>query len=129
MFLGPHALPAPPWGSVCLDEESVVYGDSTLALRAWLRQQGIVPAMARNEPEDHCGLLLLLSAWLAENNPFRLDTLLAEHLLPWAPRFLTLLNDGTAHPFYQGLGLLTRQTRAYWRRCRRVTPTLRKLYR
>lgn len=129
LFLGPHALPAPPWGSVYLDEESVVYGESTLALRAWLRQRGIAPALATNEPEDHCGLLLLLSAWLAENAPSSLDTLLKEHLLPWAPRFLTLLCDGTVHPFYQGLGRLTRITLAHWRQYRGLTPPVRKLYR
>ncbi|MGP4142084.1 MAG: Tat proofreading chaperone DmsD [Sodalis sp. (in: enterobacteria)] len=129
LFLGPHALPAPQWGSVYLDEESVVYGESTLALRAWLRQRGIAPALATNEPEDHCGLLLLLSAWLAENAPSSLDTLLEEHLLPWAPRFLTLLCEGTVHPFYQGLGRLTRITLAHWRQYRGLTPPVRKLYR
>ncbi|MDU4228810.1 MAG: molecular chaperone TorD family protein, partial [Klebsiella grimontii] len=35
LFIGPWALPAPPWGSVWLDKESVLFGDSTLALREW----------------------------------------------------------------------------------------------
>lgn len=33
LFIGPWALPAPPWGSVWLDKESVLFGESTLALR------------------------------------------------------------------------------------------------
>lgn len=33
LFVGPWALPSPPWGSVWLDRESVLFGDSTLALR------------------------------------------------------------------------------------------------
>lgn len=37
LFIGPWALPAPPWGSVWLDKESVLFGDSTLALREWMR--------------------------------------------------------------------------------------------
>ncbi len=41
LFIGPWALPAPPWGSVWLDKESVLFGDSTLALRQWMRENGI----------------------------------------------------------------------------------------
>ncbi|HDG7955589.1 TPA: molecular chaperone TorD family protein, partial [Klebsiella quasipneumoniae subsp. similipneumoniae] len=29
LFIGPWALPAPPWGSVWLDKESVLFGEST----------------------------------------------------------------------------------------------------
>jgi TorA maturation chaperone TorD len=67
LFIGPYALPAPPWGSVWLDRESVLFGDSTLALRQWMRENGIAFEMQQNEPEDHFGTLLLLAAWLAEN--------------------------------------------------------------
>ena len=67
LFIGPYALPAPPWGSVWLDRESVLFGDSTLALRQWMRENNIAFEMQQNEPEDHFGTLLLLAAWLAEN--------------------------------------------------------------
>lgn len=53
LFIGPWALPAPPWGSVWLDKESVLFGDSTLALREWMRTSGIALDLERNEPEDH----------------------------------------------------------------------------
>jgi TorA maturation chaperone TorD len=66
LFIGPWALPAPPWGSVWLDKESVLFGDSTLALREWMRANGIALDADRNEPEDHFGTLLLLAAWLCE---------------------------------------------------------------
>ncbi|WP_176206393.1 molecular chaperone TorD family protein, partial [Salmonella enterica] len=33
LFIGPYALPSTPWGSVWLDRENVLFGDSTLALR------------------------------------------------------------------------------------------------
>ena len=63
LFIGPYALPAPPWGSVWLDRESVLFGDSTLALRQWMRENNIAFEMQQNEPEDHFGTLLLLAAW------------------------------------------------------------------
>src|SRR5471030_2179530 len=37
LFIGPYALPAPPWGSVYLDKDNVLFGTSTLALRRWMR--------------------------------------------------------------------------------------------
>lgn len=50
LFVGPWALPSPPWGSVWLDRESVLFGDSTLALRQWMREKGIQFEMKQNEP-------------------------------------------------------------------------------
>lgn len=116
LFIGPWALPAPPWGSVWLDRESVIFGDSTLALRQWMRESNIAFEAQRNEPEDHIGLLLLLAAWLAEKGDAdALEQLLAWHLLPWAPRFLELFVAGAQHPFYEALGRLTQLTLASWR--------------
>jgi TorA maturation chaperone TorD len=130
LFIGPWALPAPPWGSVWLDRESVLFGDSTLALRQWMRDNGIVFEMAQNEPEDHFGTLLLLAAWLAENgrNPER-DQLLAWHLLPWSSRFLAVFVENAGHPFYQALGQLAQLTLADWQ-SRLLIPVAEKpLYR
>lgn len=78
----------PPWGSVWLDRESVLFGDSTLALRQWMRENHIAFEMQQNEPEDHFGTLLMLAAWLAENGrETERDQLLAasaamEHAFP-----------------------------------------------
>ncbi|MBJ3590690.1 Tat proofreading chaperone DmsD [Salmonella enterica subsp. enterica serovar Saintpaul] len=115
LFIGPYALPAPPWGSVWLDRENVLFGDSTLALRQWMRDNGIQFAAQQNEPEDHIGALLLLAAWLAENGrDTECEQLLAWHLLPWSARFLEIFVEKAEHPFYQALGELTRQTLAHW---------------
>ncbi|HFD7679552.1 TPA: voltage-gated ClC-type chloride channel ClcB [Klebsiella variicola] len=122
LFIGPWALPAPPWGSVWLDKESVLFGDSTLALREWMRTNGIALDAERNEPEDHFGTLLLLAAWLCETEKDALFAqLLAWHLLPWSGRFLSVFVDHAAHPFYQALGQLAQSLPA-WRRL--ITPAL-----
>ena len=105
LFIGPYALPAPPWGSVWLDRESVLFGDSTLALRQWMRENQIAFEMQQNEPEDHFGTLLLLAAWLTENGrETERDQLLAWHLLPWSTRFLSVFVENAGHPFYTALG-------------------------
>ena len=115
LFIGPYALPSPPWGSVWLDRENVLFGDSTLALRQWMRDNGIQFALQQNEPEDHFGSLLLLTAWLAENGRHtECEQLLAWHLLPWSAGFLDVFIEKADHPFYQGLGKLARLTLAKW---------------
>lgn len=48
LFVGPYALPAPPWGSVYLDHENVLFGNSTLDLREWMLENGIDIALTQN---------------------------------------------------------------------------------
>ncbi|WP_213991672.1 Tat proofreading chaperone DmsD [Sodalis sp. dw_96] len=116
LFIGPYALPSPPWGSVYLDRENVLFGESTLSLRRWLRENGIAMQLPGNEPEDSIGTLLLLSAWLAEQRHDKLlDILLAQHLFPWCFRFLELLEDHAGHPLYLGLAKLARVSLNDWK--------------
>jgi hypothetical protein len=79
----------------------VLFGDSTLALREWMRANGIGHATQGQEPEDHFGTLLLLAAWLCESaQEEAFSQLLAWHLLPWSGRFLEVFIAGAEHPFY-----------------------------
>ncbi|WEE15415.1 Tat proofreading chaperone DmsD [Citrobacter koseri] len=130
LFVGPWALPSPPWGSVWLDRESVLFGESTLALRQWMRDNGIQFEIQQNEPEDHFGSLLLLAAWLAENGRHsECEQLLAWHLLPWSARFLSVFIEGANHPFYQAAGELAQQTLAQWQSQLLIPVAVKPLFR
>lgn len=107
LFVGPAAKPAPPWGSVYTDRECVVFGATTLELRAWMREHGVARSTDEKTPEDHIGLMLALMAWLAQNQPADLEEFLRLHLLTWAGHFLGELADAAEHPFYEGLARLT----------------------
>ncbi len=110
LFVGPGRKPAPPWGSVYTDRECVVFGASTLELRAWMRAHGIARTTDEKTPEDHIGLMLALMAWIARNQPADLDDYLRLHLLTWAGHYLDELEEAAEHPFYKGLARLTRAT-------------------
>ncbi len=111
LFVGPQAKVAPPWGSVYTDSDMVVFGESTIALKEWLRHQGI--SVARNqsdEPEDHIGTMLGLMAWIAQYKPEALCDFLQHHLLTWAGHFLAIVEEQSQHVFYRSLAKLTAAT-------------------
>lgn len=93
----------------------MLFGESTLALRQWMRDNGITFDVTQNEPEDHFGTLLMLAAWLRENGrDDECDQLLAWHLLPWSQRFLAVFAENARHPFYVGIAELAQMTLADW---------------
>ncbi|MGY4677747.1 Tat proofreading chaperone DmsD [Pasteurella sp. P03HT] len=115
LFIGPDALFAAPWGSVYLDPESVIFGESLLRLREFLRQNNVEFVNEQHEPEDHIGLMLMLSAYLAEHHPTLLNTFLSEHFLVWSSRYLTLLSEQNESVFYRALATLTQLTLDGWK--------------
>ncbi|MEX6226603.1 Tat proofreading chaperone DmsD [Providencia hangzhouensis] len=127
LFIGPDALPVPPWGSVYLDKENNVFGISTLELRAWLRNNQINIELNQNEPEDHIGLLLLLTAWVVENKPELLQGL-QMHLLPWAYRYLEKMQLQSGHAFYEATALLANETLKYIQQAIQLNPINKEIY-
>lgn len=110
LFIGPAKKPAPPWGSVYTDRECVVFGESTLALRRWMRENGIERTADEKTPEDHIGLMLVLLAWLADAKPELIEQYLGDHVLTWSSHFLEQLADVAEQPFYEGLALLAKES-------------------
>lgn len=129
LFIGPNDLAAPPWGSVYLDKESVIFGESLLSLKEFLHKNHINFSQHRNEPEDHFGLMLMLSAYLAENKPELLPEYLGCHLLNWAYRYLDLVSEQIDYPFYRGLALLTKSTLQFWQEQANIIVIPTQLYR
>ncbi|EKT60753.1 Tat proofreading chaperone DmsD [Providencia burhodogranariea] len=128
LFVGPYALPVPPWGSVYLDKENVMFGISTLELRAWLRINQINIELDQNEPEDHIGLLFMLTAWVIEHKPELLRDFLEIHILPWAYRYLEIMQLESAHDFYTATALLASQTLSYVQQELELTVASKALY-
>lgn len=96
LFVGPDALPAPPYASVYLDDDPLHMGPSTLDMRALLHSLGLA-APHGGQPDDF--LPYELEAWhaltlLLDNDTARpaareaLQWLCEEHLGRWLPVFL-----------------------------------------
>ena len=96
LFVGPDALPAPPYASVYLDDDPLHMGPSTLDMRALLHSLGLA-APHGGQPDDF--LPYELEAWhaltlLLDNDTAgpaareALQWLCGEHLGRWLPVFL-----------------------------------------
>lgn len=121
LFLGPFDVRAKPYGSVYLDGENVVMGDSTMAVLALYRDGGFHIDESVREMPDHVALelefLYLLNARLAaEERPGERDRLaglkdafLRAHLCQWIAPFAEAMERGADTEFYKGLASLTRR--------------------
>ena len=67
LFVGPAALPAPPWESVYTSHERLIMQPCTLEVRAAYRERGFEPALCRHVPDDHVALELDFLAALAKD--------------------------------------------------------------
>ncbi|KMW71931.1 nitrate reductase [Photorhabdus luminescens subsp. luminescens] len=109
LFEGQGVMPAPPWGSVYLDRENSLSGESTLAYREFLAKQNIVMSSEQREPEDQFGLMLLALVYILEQgHKPAARILLEQHLLPWAYRYLELVQTTKLeNDFYSILATIT----------------------
>lgn len=129
LFIGPTELPAPPWGSVYLDPESVIFGNSLLKLQKFLNNNSISFDTKNNDPEDHVGLMLMLSAYIVEHKPTLIKEFLTDHFFIWVYRYLDLLSKQDHYPFYQGIALLTVKILDSWKEELHITIPSVHLYR
>ena len=117
LFIGPVSLVAPPWESVYLGEEGMLFQESTLKVRQCYRRFGLLPEEYPRVADDSLALELGFMAELARRAADALasgdtDTLnltlhgardfLTEHLLFWVPKLVERL-DKTEGRFYPQL--------------------------
>ncbi len=123
LFIGPGKLLAPPWESVGLCEERLVFQEQTLQVRDWYARYGLELVNLHKEPDDHIGLEFEFIAHLAKlglqaleaNDHKRFDELLqaqkqflAEHPLQWAIPWTRLVEKNAWTDFYRGIALVAR---------------------
>lgn len=131
LLRGPGRLPAAPWSSVYTDHDQVLYGETWLELREWMRRNGVGCTYAEKEPEDQIGRLMAMAGLVARSKPELLCELLGEFLYPWTDRFFELFVPAAreASPTYGAIAELAEATLADVRGLLGVVPARRRLYR
>lgn len=101
-----NAIPtviAPPYGSVYLSADGMLYGPSAEKTKLFYREHGFELAGKADIP-DHISLEFEFLALLAEEGKSREEELfLQKHFRPWFPRFKARVFPEVRHPFYRVL--------------------------
>ncbi len=118
LFVGPTKLPAPPWESVYVCGEDVIFQESTLDVREAFRAAGYEAGGYPHEADDHIATELGFMAALSDDALrlcqsgdglsvsvalSRQVSFLSEHLNMWLPQFgnrLASYADPKVDPYY-----------------------------
>lgn len=121
LFIGPTKLPAPPWESVYVTKDRLIFQESTLEVRRCYLKYNFEPVHFRSEADDHIALELDFMSNLSHLVETSLQddkiseaveilkdqqAFLEDHLLAWVPQFVTDLEAATSHPLYRGMAFI-----------------------
>lgn len=116
LFIGPFELLAAPYGSVYMDKNRRVMGDSTLGALRFYQDAGL--AVDVREPPDHVVIELEFMYYLASREASamadgqedeaaeyrqRQIRFFSTYLKPWIFEFCRSIRSGTANSFYRSL--------------------------
>ena len=130
MFVGPEKLVAPPWESVYVSGERLLFQLHTLTVRQAYLKYGLLPERFLREADDHLALELEFMGHLsrlaeayarrgreagdsAEDVKGELNRVLKDqkafleqHLLKWVPLFAADVWQGAETDFYKGVAMI-----------------------
>ena len=122
LFVGPYKLFAAPYGSVYLNGERKIMGDSTLEVKNRYREAGLDTAKNFKDAPDHISAELEFMYYLifkeveafsnsdaetAMNFVQKQKSFLEDHLMAWVPEFAGSIIEYAENPFYQNLAKAT----------------------
>lgn len=123
LFVGPSALPAPPYGS-CYLEDGRVMGKSTLDVEGWFYRQGLVMLPQFKDLPDHIAVEMNFMSFLSDFELAALndgdgekaifyrhqqEEFLTTHPLAWVQAFTAAVEKNSKLPFYPAAAAILRQ--------------------
>jgi TorA maturation chaperone TorD len=132
LFIGLMQVDAPPWESVYLSRDHLLFDEQTVAVREFYARFGLQIPHIDREPDDHIGYELLFLAHLLEQASQALQggdgaaavrfmhaarTFFAAHPQQWVLLFIVRLEQRARTDYYRGLAYLLKG-------CMKVLPTL-----
>ena len=104
LFVGPGKVLAPPWGSVYLNHDRLLFDENTLVVRQFYERFGMKIKEKYKEPDDHIGIELEFLAHLAEQGEDKAMVSFAKTLIsPWAPLWNNDVQKYARTGYYRGL--------------------------
>jgi len=122
LFVGPYKLLAAPYGSVYLESDRKMMGDSTLDAKNRYQEAGLNTAKNFKDAPDHIGAELEFMYYLIfkEIEAFansdietaigfiqKQKSFLEDHLMAWVPVFAKSIIESADKPFYSNLAKAT----------------------
>ncbi|MBC8505514.1 MAG: molecular chaperone TorD family protein [Anaerolineales bacterium] len=122
LFVGPYKLLAPPYGSIYLDGQRQLFGDSTVDVQSRYESAGLQFSKDFREAPDHIAaeleflyflIFLEVEALEKENWEAVLESLkfqesfLNDHLGAWISRFASDVEENAQTEFYKNLAIIT----------------------
>ncbi|MFN2352958.1 MAG: molecular chaperone [Desulfopila sp.] len=116
LFIGPFELPAPPYGSIYLDKNKTIMGDSTMTALKFYQDAGL--RVEEKEPPDHIAIELEFMSFLCGEEIQALAhrekeaaqkfrqmrrTFFTSCLNTWVYSFCAAIRSGTGNSFYLSL--------------------------
>lgn len=129
LFIGPDILQAPPWASMYMEQEQIIFGDESADVQKFYEKYHMRQKNKGQEPSDHLALeLRFIGTILAHLDQaddqetqqhilHDLQLFLHNHFLPWAPKCLEAVQQHARTDFYRlaaKLGLFTVQKLQYF---------------
>ena len=114
LFIGLERTLAPPYESVYLSRDHIMFERQTLEVRDYYKQAGLEIPRLHKEPDDHIGYELLFTSFLCgQDSTSAQETLslfLKDHLLQWAHMFVRRVWEHSTSDYFKGNALLTAGT-------------------
>jgi len=121
LFIGSKKMFAPPWESVYLNKDHLLFQKETLQVRNWYRRFGLQVEHLYNQPDDHLGIEFSFLAHLARLSLQALEMgdqpefeklrkaqreFIRTHMDRWVPRWNEDVQANGHTLFYQGIAQL-----------------------
>ncbi|MDH4027402.1 MAG: molecular chaperone TorD family protein [Nitrospirota bacterium] len=118
LFVGPNEMTAPPYGSMYLDGEKTIMGDSTMEVIRMYQEEGLARDSEFKDLPDHIAVELEFMYYLnfkgmkaqeqsddknLQEFTAKQEIFLHKLLRSWVPQFCDKIKKGTDNNFYKAL--------------------------
>jgi TorA maturation chaperone TorD len=104
LFSIQEVMQAPPWSSMYLDKESIIFGQANKVYSEFVEHCGLSLREDASDPEDHIGLMLIVLGMLIDDKQDQhVKEMIGEYLATWSGFYFVRLKAVTDEKAYSEL--------------------------